>query len=207
MERTSCFDAFDYSLAVKPRLRFKVTGPMLNFPNRSRIFDPARRAVRFGLLQRDRMAFFVNEGALKPPPNLGRFRFVVSSASCRLNTARAIKITLKTSLRKYRTAIVSGKRRCRGCRRGALPQPALAPRPAAPVAARHWPAGLVAGYRAGPTAYMCLAGAARSASAPCLNPGRERTASVSDTATMMLPHFLSLLESPLRWVDAAAPEY
>ena len=48
-------------------LSLKVTiGPMLNFPNRSRIFDPTRRAVRFwGHDSAMEWSFFVTEEALK----------------------------------------------------------------------------------------------------------------------------------------------
>ena len=39
---------------------------MLNFPNRSRVFDPGRRAVRFwGYDSAMEWSFFVTEGALK----------------------------------------------------------------------------------------------------------------------------------------------
>jgi hypothetical protein len=48
--------------------------PMLNFPNRSRIFDPTRRAVRFwGHDSAMEWSFFVSEEALKRlQPNMER---------------------------------------------------------------------------------------------------------------------------------------
>jgi uncharacterized protein DUF1488 len=43
-----------------------ITGPMLNFPNQSRFFDPTRRAVRFwGHDSAMEWSFFVTEEALK----------------------------------------------------------------------------------------------------------------------------------------------
>jgi hypothetical protein len=47
---------------------------MLNFPNRSRVFDPTRRAVRFwGHDSAMEWSFFVTEKALKRlQPNVGR---------------------------------------------------------------------------------------------------------------------------------------
>ena len=46
---------------------------MLNFPNRSRVFDPSRRAVRFwGYDSAMEWSFFVTEDALKRlQPNMG----------------------------------------------------------------------------------------------------------------------------------------
>src|ERR1700751_2857631 len=46
---------------------------MLNFPNQSRVFDPAQRAVRFwGYDSAMEWSFFVTEGALKKlRPNMG----------------------------------------------------------------------------------------------------------------------------------------
>jgi hypothetical protein len=55
------------NLRSQKALSLKVTtDPMLNFPNRSRIFDPTRRAVRFwGHDSAMEWSFFVTEEALK----------------------------------------------------------------------------------------------------------------------------------------------
>jgi hypothetical protein len=44
----------------------RVTAPMIDFPNQSRVFDPSRRAVRFwGHDSAMEWSFFVTEDALK----------------------------------------------------------------------------------------------------------------------------------------------
>jgi hypothetical protein len=56
----------EYAAVESRCLRSKERLPMINFPNRSRVFDPTRRAVRFwGYDSAMEWSFFVTEEALK----------------------------------------------------------------------------------------------------------------------------------------------
>ena len=61
------------ALGISSADRKRYGQTMLNFPNRSRVFDPSRRAVRFwGYDSAMEWSFFVTEDALKRlQPNMG----------------------------------------------------------------------------------------------------------------------------------------